>query len=181
MFFICVKGLRFSGVNDTDYRVYLLGNPVSIFKIYIHLQIHFIVVALDHFAVMCSWLKPVFQVVWWINLASLGLYVIMVAVASIALQRGFSLGQKRIGMVINCDSTAHFFAPIALIMVARTGKRCKHQIHVLHVVSQRILMCSWEKEDCCSSAGCCTMHLSTPWAVCSTTTTTSLRCSSTAC
>lgn len=33
MFFICVKGLRFSGVNDTDYRVYLLGNPVSILKI----------------------------------------------------------------------------------------------------------------------------------------------------
>ncbi|XP_030298848.1 protein O-mannosyl-transferase 2 [Sparus aurata] len=56
------QGLRFSGVNDTDYRVYLLGNPV----------------------------------VWWINLASLGLYVIMVAVASVALQRGFSLGQKRI-------------------------------------------------------------------------------------
>lgn len=23
------QGLRFSGVNDTDYRVYLLGNPVS--------------------------------------------------------------------------------------------------------------------------------------------------------
>uniref|UniRef100_A0A671YU75 Protein O-mannosyl-transferase 2 n=1 Tax=Sparus aurata TaxID=8175 RepID=A0A671YU75_SPAAU len=64
------QGLRFSGVNDTDYRVYLLGNPV----------------------------------VWWINLASLGLYVIMVAVASVALQRGFSLGQKRIGMVIDCDS-----------------------------------------------------------------------------
>ncbi|XP_056282897.1 protein O-mannosyl-transferase 2 isoform X2 [Pseudoliparis swirei] len=55
------QGLRFSGVNDTEYRVYLLGNPV----------------------------------VWWMNLASLGLYPIMVAVASIALQRGFSLGQKR--------------------------------------------------------------------------------------
>uniref|UniRef100_A0A3Q3W0E8 Protein O-mannosyl-transferase 2 n=1 Tax=Mola mola TaxID=94237 RepID=A0A3Q3W0E8_MOLML len=51
------QGLRFSGVNNTDYRVYLLGNPV----------------------------------VWWINLASLGLYVVMVAVASVALQRGFSL------------------------------------------------------------------------------------------
>lgn len=58
---------------------------------------------------MCSWLSPVFQVVWWINLASLGLYVIMVAVASVALQRGFSLGQKRIGMVTDCDSIAHFF------------------------------------------------------------------------
>uniref|UniRef100_A0A3Q2WZE5 Protein O-mannosyl-transferase 2 n=1 Tax=Haplochromis burtoni TaxID=8153 RepID=A0A3Q2WZE5_HAPBU len=51
------QGLRFSGVNATEYRVYLLGNPV----------------------------------VWWINLASLGLYLTMVAVASIATQRGFSL------------------------------------------------------------------------------------------
>uniref|UniRef100_A0AAQ4PMG0 Protein O-mannosyl-transferase 2 n=1 Tax=Gasterosteus aculeatus aculeatus TaxID=481459 RepID=A0AAQ4PMG0_GASAC len=51
------QGLRFSGVNDTEYRVYLLGNPV----------------------------------VWWVNLAGLGLYPIMVAVASVALQRGFSL------------------------------------------------------------------------------------------
>uniref|UniRef100_A0A7N6FFK6 Protein O-mannosyl-transferase 2 n=1 Tax=Anabas testudineus TaxID=64144 RepID=A0A7N6FFK6_ANATE len=51
------QGLRFSGVNETEYRVYLLGNPV----------------------------------VWWLNLACLGLYLIMVAVASIALQRGFSL------------------------------------------------------------------------------------------
>uniref|UniRef100_A0A8C9XH70 Protein O-mannosyl-transferase 2 n=1 Tax=Sander lucioperca TaxID=283035 RepID=A0A8C9XH70_SANLU len=57
------QGLRFSGVNDTEYRVYLLGNPV----------------------------------VWWMNLASLGLYPIMVAVVSIAIQRGFSLSQKRIG------------------------------------------------------------------------------------
>ncbi|XP_042074178.1 protein O-mannosyl-transferase 2 isoform X3 [Haplochromis burtoni] len=56
------QGLRFSGVNATEYRVYLLGNPV----------------------------------VWWINLASLGLYLTMVAVASIATQRGFSLGQQRI-------------------------------------------------------------------------------------
>ncbi|XP_034077787.1 protein O-mannosyl-transferase 2 [Gymnodraco acuticeps] len=56
------QGLRFSGVNDTEYRVYLLGNPV----------------------------------VWWIHLASLGLYPIMAAVAAIALKRGFSLSQKRI-------------------------------------------------------------------------------------
>uniref|UniRef100_A0A8D3D3D7 Protein O-mannosyl-transferase 2 n=1 Tax=Scophthalmus maximus TaxID=52904 RepID=A0A8D3D3D7_SCOMX len=51
------QGLRFSGVNETEYRVYLLGNPV----------------------------------LWWTNLACLGLYLIMVAVASIALQRGFPL------------------------------------------------------------------------------------------
>uniref|UniRef100_A0A665W3Y6 Protein O-mannosyl-transferase 2 n=1 Tax=Echeneis naucrates TaxID=173247 RepID=A0A665W3Y6_ECHNA len=57
------QGLRFSGVNETEYRVYLLGNPV----------------------------------LWWMNLASLGLYLIMVAVASVALQRGFSLSQKRKG------------------------------------------------------------------------------------
>uniref|UniRef100_A0AAQ5YGK2 Protein O-mannosyl-transferase 2 n=1 Tax=Amphiprion ocellaris TaxID=80972 RepID=A0AAQ5YGK2_AMPOC len=59
------QGLRFSGVNETEYRVYLLGNPV----------------------------------VWWLNLASLGLYLIMVAVASVTIQRGFSLGPKRIGMI----------------------------------------------------------------------------------
>ncbi|XP_033844400.1 protein O-mannosyl-transferase 2 [Periophthalmus magnuspinnatus] len=55
------QGLRFSGVNKTDYRVYLLGNPV----------------------------------VWWINLVSLVLYLLMAAVASITVQRGFSLGSKR--------------------------------------------------------------------------------------
>ncbi|XP_020775426.1 protein O-mannosyl-transferase 2 [Boleophthalmus pectinirostris] len=55
------QGLRFSGVNNTDYRVYLLGNPV----------------------------------VWWINLVSLALYLLMVAVASVTVQRGFSLGSKR--------------------------------------------------------------------------------------
>ncbi|KAM9707683.1 protein O-mannosyl-transferase 2 [Menidia menidia] len=54
------QGLRFSGVNETEYRIYLLGNPV----------------------------------VWWINLASLGLYLIMVAVTSVVIQRGLSLGQK---------------------------------------------------------------------------------------
>ncbi|XP_077395910.1 protein O-mannosyl-transferase 2 isoform X2 [Festucalex cinctus] len=57
------QGLRFSGVNETEYRVYLLGNPV----------------------------------VWWLNLASLGLYLILVAVASVAFQRGIPVGQKRTG------------------------------------------------------------------------------------
>uniref|UniRef100_A0A8C5FP09 Protein O-mannosyl-transferase 2 n=1 Tax=Gadus morhua TaxID=8049 RepID=A0A8C5FP09_GADMO len=51
------QGLRFSGVNETEYRVYLLGNPVT----------------------------------WWLNLACLGLYAVMVAVASIALQRDVHL------------------------------------------------------------------------------------------
>uniref|UniRef100_A0A3B3UDW9 Protein O-mannosyl-transferase 2 n=1 Tax=Poecilia latipinna TaxID=48699 RepID=A0A3B3UDW9_9TELE len=63
------QGLRFSGVNETEYRVYLLGNPV----------------------------------VWWINLASLGLYLIMVAVSSIAIQRGISLQQKRLGKFQHSD------------------------------------------------------------------------------
>ncbi|XP_029688613.1 protein O-mannosyl-transferase 2 isoform X2 [Takifugu rubripes] len=57
------QGLRFSGVNNSDYRVYLLGNPV----------------------------------VWWLNLASLGLYIVMVVVTSVALQRGLSLGANIIG------------------------------------------------------------------------------------
>lgn len=55
------QGLRFSGVNETEYRVYLLGNPV----------------------------------VWWINLLSLALYLLMVPVVSIALQRGVLLAPKR--------------------------------------------------------------------------------------
>ncbi|XP_061751063.1 protein O-mannosyl-transferase 2 isoform X2 [Nerophis ophidion] len=57
------QGLRFSGVNETEYRVYLLGNPV----------------------------------VWWLNLACLGLYLILIAVASIAFQRGVSMSQSRRG------------------------------------------------------------------------------------
>lgn len=56
------QGLRFSGVNKTDYRVYLLGNPV----------------------------------VWWINLATLALYLLMASVAFVTVQRGFSLGPKRL-------------------------------------------------------------------------------------
>ncbi|XP_077477713.1 protein O-mannosyl-transferase 2 [Stigmatopora argus] len=55
------QGLRFSGVNETEYRVYLLGNPV----------------------------------VWWLNLASLGLYLILAVVANIAFKRGFSIEQRR--------------------------------------------------------------------------------------
>ncbi|XP_029973507.1 protein O-mannosyl-transferase 2 [Salarias fasciatus] len=55
------QGLRFSGVNESEYRVYLLGNPV----------------------------------VWWLNLAGLGLYVIMASVASVAIQRGFTLTPRR--------------------------------------------------------------------------------------
>uniref|UniRef100_A0A673I5M0 Protein O-mannosyl-transferase 2 n=1 Tax=Sinocyclocheilus rhinocerous TaxID=307959 RepID=A0A673I5M0_9TELE len=48
------QGLRFSGVNETEYRVYLLGNPV----------------------------------IWWLNLLSLALFVLMLTVASLAKQRG---------------------------------------------------------------------------------------------
>lgn len=166
--FLCVKGLRFSGVNDTDYRVYLLGNPVSLSLVFfIHAFTTLVWSTLIHW-----WLNAGFQVVWWMNLASLGLYLIMVAVASIALHRGFSLSQKRIGMIVDGG-----------IMVAVALRRWfKHQMIVLYsALFQSILMCLREKEDCCSSVGCCTMHLSSLWAVCSTTTTTSLQCSSTAC
>uniref|UniRef100_A0A672RCK2 Protein O-mannosyl-transferase 2 n=1 Tax=Sinocyclocheilus grahami TaxID=75366 RepID=A0A672RCK2_SINGR len=43
------QGLRFSGVNETEYRVYLLGNPV----------------------------------IWWLNLLSLALFLLMLTVASL--------------------------------------------------------------------------------------------------
>lgn len=48
-----------------------------------------------------------FQVVWWINVASLGLYVVMVMIASVVLQRGLSLAQKRIGVIF--DATLFHF------------------------------------------------------------------------
>ncbi|XP_043404478.1 protein O-mannosyl-transferase 2 isoform X3 [Chelonia mydas] len=51
------QGLRFSGVNETDYRVYLLGNPV----------------------------------VWWLNLVTIGLYLLMVTCAVVAMKRGVQL------------------------------------------------------------------------------------------
>ncbi|CAB1330914.1 unnamed protein product [Coregonus sp. 'balchen'] len=56
-----ISGLRFSGVNETEYHVYLLGNPV----------------------------------IWWLNLVSPGLYVVMVAAASLALRRGVQLDKRR--------------------------------------------------------------------------------------
>ncbi|XP_077319734.1 protein O-mannosyl-transferase 2 [Lithobates pipiens] len=51
------QGLRFSGVNATDTRVYLLGNPV----------------------------------IWWLNLACLGVYALLVVWAAVSLQRGLCL------------------------------------------------------------------------------------------
>ncbi|KAM9433503.1 protein O-mannosyl-transferase 2-like [Salvelinus alpinus] len=55
------QGWRFSGVNEMEYRVYLLGNPV----------------------------------IWWLNLVSLGMYVVMVAAASLALRRGVQLDKRK--------------------------------------------------------------------------------------
>uniref|UniRef100_A0A672NS67 Protein O-mannosyl-transferase 2 n=1 Tax=Sinocyclocheilus grahami TaxID=75366 RepID=A0A672NS67_SINGR len=55
------QGLRFSGVNETEYRVYLLGNPV----------------------------------IWWLNLLSLALFVLMLTVASLAKQRGVKMEGMR--------------------------------------------------------------------------------------
>ncbi|XP_061467814.1 protein O-mannosyl-transferase 2 isoform X1 [Rhineura floridana] len=51
------QGLRFSGVNETDYRVYLLGNPV----------------------------------IWWLNLITIGLYLMMAIFVSVAMKRGVQL------------------------------------------------------------------------------------------
>ncbi|XP_058148957.1 protein O-mannosyl-transferase 2 isoform X2 [Dasypus novemcinctus] len=51
------QGLRFSGINDTDFRVYLLGNPV----------------------------------VWWLNLLSIVLYLLLGGIITFALQRGVHL------------------------------------------------------------------------------------------
>uniref|UniRef100_A0A672GBU2 Protein O-mannosyl-transferase 2 n=1 Tax=Salarias fasciatus TaxID=181472 RepID=A0A672GBU2_SALFA len=62
----------FSGVNESEYRVYLLGNPV----------------------------------VWWLNLAGLGLYVIMASVASVAIQRGFTLTPRRRGATLKSRAAA---------------------------------------------------------------------------
>ncbi|XP_035757838.1 protein O-mannosyl-transferase 2 isoform X4 [Egretta garzetta] len=51
------QGLRFSGVNETDYRVYLLGNPV----------------------------------IWWLNLVTIGLYLLMAVSTAVTLKRGVQL------------------------------------------------------------------------------------------
>ncbi|XP_074886193.1 protein O-mannosyl-transferase 2 isoform X1 [Buteo buteo] len=51
------QGLRFSGVNETDYRVYLLGNPV----------------------------------IWWLNLVTIGLYLLITISTAVALKRGVQL------------------------------------------------------------------------------------------
>ncbi|XP_045663700.1 protein O-mannosyl-transferase 2 [Ursus americanus] len=51
------QGLRFSGINDTDFRVYLLGNPV----------------------------------VWWLNLLSIALYLLLGSIIAVAVQRGARL------------------------------------------------------------------------------------------
>ncbi|XP_072720357.1 protein O-mannosyl-transferase 2 isoform X1 [Ciconia boyciana] len=51
------QGLRFSGINETDYRVYLLGNPV----------------------------------IWWLNLVTLGLYLLIAVSTAVTLKRGVQL------------------------------------------------------------------------------------------
>uniref|UniRef100_A0A8B9FE39 Protein O-mannosyl-transferase 2 n=1 Tax=Amazona collaria TaxID=241587 RepID=A0A8B9FE39_9PSIT len=54
---VMIQGLRFSGVNETDYRVYLLGNPV----------------------------------IWWLNLITIGLYLLITVSTAVALKRGVQL------------------------------------------------------------------------------------------
>ncbi|CAO2587023.1 Protein O-mannosyl-transferase 2 [Lemmus lemmus] len=58
------QGLRFSGANDTDFRVYLLGNPV----------------------------------VWWLNLVSIVLYLLLGSTIAIAIQRGVQLPAELEGL-----------------------------------------------------------------------------------
>uniref|UniRef100_A0A8V0XJZ0 Protein O-mannosyl-transferase 2 n=2 Tax=Gallus gallus TaxID=9031 RepID=A0A8V0XJZ0_CHICK len=64
------QGLRFSGVNETDYRVYLLGNPV----------------------------------VWWLNLFTIGLYLLIAISTAVALKRGVQLTSehKELSRVVLC-------------------------------------------------------------------------------
>ncbi|KAM6274137.1 protein O-mannosyl-transferase 2 isoform 3-T3 [Porphyrio hochstetteri] len=54
------QGLRFSGVNETDYRVYLLGNPV----------------------------------IWWLNLVTIGLYLLIAVSTAVAVKRGVHLSAE---------------------------------------------------------------------------------------
>ncbi|KAM6203180.1 protein O-mannosyl-transferase 2 [Rhynchocyon petersi] len=58
------QGLRFSGINDTDFRVYLLGNPV----------------------------------IWWLNLLSIALYLLLGSVIAVTVQRGARLPVKVEGL-----------------------------------------------------------------------------------
>ncbi|XP_012872937.1 PREDICTED: protein O-mannosyl-transferase 2 [Dipodomys ordii] len=62
---IMILGLRFSGTNDTDFRVYLLGNPV----------------------------------VWWLNLVSIALYLVLGSTIAIAMQRGVQLPMELEGQI----------------------------------------------------------------------------------
>ncbi|XP_052549374.1 protein O-mannosyl-transferase 2 isoform X1 [Tympanuchus pallidicinctus] len=64
------QGLRFSGVNETDYRVYLLGNPV----------------------------------VWWLNLFTIGLYLLIAISIAVVLKRGVQLTSehKELSRVVLC-------------------------------------------------------------------------------
>ncbi|XP_064919870.1 protein O-mannosyl-transferase 2 isoform X1 [Columba livia] len=64
------QGLRFSGVNETDYRVYLLGNPV----------------------------------IWWLNLVTIGLYLLIAVSTAVALKRGVQLTSelKELSRVVLC-------------------------------------------------------------------------------
>lgn len=109
------------------------------------------------------------QVVWWLNLASLGLYLIMVAVAAVTLKRGVSLSQRRMGRVFNNTSCS---------VHQNTCSSCSDSPGLDF---QNTAACWWREEALFFSAGCSIMPLSSPWVACFTTTTTSLQCCSTAC
>ncbi|EHB04791.1 Protein O-mannosyl-transferase 2 [Heterocephalus glaber] len=73
------QGLRFSGANDTDFRVYLLGNPV----------------------------------VWWLNLVSIALYLLLGSIIVVAMQRGAQLPTKVEALCVN--SQRHTLTPSILL------------------------------------------------------------------
>lgn len=91
------QGLRFSGINDTDFRIYLLGNPVS--------APHTPGLGPTaepgegHHCPLTPVLTPM-QVVWWLNLLSITLYLLLGSFIAVAVQRGAHLPLEVEGQVL---------------------------------------------------------------------------------
>lgn len=88
LFFIC-EGIEVFRCKWDGISCLLTGKPCKSFKLCLFSCLSDLLANIPF--------SHLFQVVWWINLASLGLYLIMVAVSSIAIQRGISLQQERLG------------------------------------------------------------------------------------
>lgn len=131
LFFFHMKGLRFSGVNETEYRVYLLGNPVS--------PVVLLLFSSDQHRWTCNnyfYFLLFMQVVWWINLASLGLYLIMVTVAAVAIQRGFVLSQKRRGKYYQRS----YFLLVSYVCIRDKIIIIKHQTNLIWVLEHSCVL-----------------------------------------